>query len=106
VSDGTNPYEPPQQPVEDRGPPQRERYEDVPWFRKSGFNSLLVLLGLCCGPFILAVCIILLTGDVYYNTYDAQGRLNRWSFANKVVAVIILILQVAYFGAMLVGGAL
>tara|TARA_R110002072_G_scaffold296980_1_gene469350 strand:+ start:414 stop:719 length:306 start_codon:yes stop_codon:yes gene_type:complete len=97
-----NPYEPPQQPVSDRGGPV-ERYEDVPWFRKSGFNSLMVVLGLCCGPFILAVCIILLTGDVYYNTYDDQGRLNRWSFANKVVAVIILVLQVLYFGAMALG---
>lgn len=106
MSDPTNPYEPPQQPVEDRGFGVRESYDDVPWFRKSGFNSLLVVLGLCCGPFILAVCIILLTGDVYYNSYDENGRLKRWSFANKVVAVVILVLQVLYFGAALMGGRL
>lgn len=64
------------------------------------------MLGLCCGPFILAVCISLLTGDVYYNSYDENGRLKRWSFANKVVAVVILVLQVVYLGAALMGGRL
>lgn len=99
-----NPYQPPSQPLED-GRGGVERYEDVVWYRRSGVNSLLVLLGLCCGPFILAVCVILLTGDVYYNKHDASGRLERWSTANKVVAVIILLGQVAYIGMAAVGVA-
>ena len=77
MSEELDPYAPPTQPVYDKGKGPVESYDDVPWFRRSGFNSLLVLLGLCCGPFILAVCIILLTGDVYYNSYDEHGRLKR-----------------------------
>lgn len=103
MSEIDNPYKPPEQPLQDRGG-AIEHYDDVPWFRKNGFNSVLVLLGLCCGPSILAVCIILITGDVYYNSYDQVGRLKRWSLPNKVLAVIILLLQVAYFGATLLRG--
>ena len=104
MSEAENPYNPPEQPVGE--PSLVERYENVPWYRKSGFNSLLVVLGLFCGPFILAVCIILLTGDVYFDKHDEDGRLKRWSIANKVVAVLILLGQIAYFGLVVVGGAL
>ncbi|MEZ6184017.1 MAG: hypothetical protein R3F62_03285 [Planctomycetota bacterium] len=95
-----NPYSPPEEQVKDRGP--AERYEDVPWFRRNGVNSALVVVGLCCSPSLLVVCVVLLTGDVYVDRHDEDGRLKRWSVANKVVAFAILLLQLAYLGMALV----
>jgi hypothetical protein len=72
------------------------RYSDLPWYRKSSSVSLLTLFGLCCGPAILAVCIIVLTGDVYYDKRDRSGNLKKWGAGNKVAAIIILVLQVIF----------
>jgi len=78
-------------------PPSDDPYrsiDDVPWFRRSPFVSVLVLFGLCCGPAVLAACVIVLTGDVYFPTHDKAGNLKRWGVANKFAAVVILALNV------------
>ena len=97
-----NPYEAPQttplSPVE-----IAQQYSTLPWYRKSSYVSPITLLGLCCSPAILAVCIIVLTGDVYYNQTDAAGNLKKWGFANKIAAIVILVLQILFFSARLAG---
>jgi hypothetical protein len=89
-------------------PPQGlyRTYQDVPWFRRSPTNTAFILIALfTCGlvPLTLATCVILLTGDVYYNSRDAQGNLAKWSFANKVVAVLILVGNVLRLVALFAG---
>jgi hypothetical protein len=102
-----NPYEAPQ-PITLNSIEVSQLYQQLPWYRKSPYVSVFVLLGLCCSPAIIAVCVIVLTGEVYYNQPDvSSGGLKKWSYANKVVAFIILAIQivaiagnfVAYFGA-------
>jgi hypothetical protein len=79
-------------------------YEDVPWFRRSSFNSLLCGLGLCIGPLVWWCCFNVLTGDVYYNQYEPDGSLKKWSGANKVAAVLILALNLfGTYGALTQG---
>jgi hypothetical protein len=68
-------------------------YEDVPWFRRSGVNSGLLLLGLVFPPAMACVCGTLLTGDIFYNKVGDDGTLKRWSGANRVVAYVALGLQ-------------
>lgn len=110
---GPNPYEAPRSPD---GAPQRQ-LDDVPYYRRNGTASTLLfialllgfagpmalagligalglvgstLVGLVFGAPLLVVCVIVLTGDVWYDTFDAQGRRNKWGFANKVVAALII----------------
>lgn len=45
-------------------------------------------------------CVILATGDVYYDKIRKGGTLRKWSFANKVVALLLLLVQ---FGAIALG---
>ncbi len=78
-------------------------YAQVPWYRRASIVGAITFLGLFCSPAILFACIVVLTGDVYYDKTDDQGQLKRWSFGNKVAAVIILIIQVALTVAMLSG---
>jgi len=75
------------------------RYEDVPWYRRSGVNSAFVITHLLtCGliPALIFVCIVLVTGDVYYDKKDASGKLKVWSVLNKIVAAIILLLNILF----------
>ena len=51
---------------------------------------VFTLIGLLLGAPLLAVCVIVLTGDIYYDTFDAQGQIKKWGVANKVVAGLIL----------------
>lgn len=77
-------------------------YSEVPWYRKSSSNTLLILLSfLTFGfvPGVLIVCIIVLTGDVYLDRRDKDGNLERWSWGNKVVAVILLFFNIMYLAA-------
>jgi hypothetical protein len=77
-------------------------YESVPWFRKNGINSAFVLAGFFCFPPLLwTTCIIILTGPVYLDAYDKNGQLKQWGPANKVVAGILIVLQVAAVAARL-----
>jgi hypothetical protein len=80
-----------------------ERYEDVPYFRRSGPVGTITFLGLFFGPAILVAGIIALTGDVYTNKKDQSGKLITWSFWNKIAAVIILIIQIVFTYAILTG---
>ncbi len=113
---GQNPYEAPESP-EGRAPVPLQPLENVPFYRHNSTASTLLfialsvgfggpmllagllggvgvvgstLLGLVLGAPLLAVCVIVLTGDVWYDTFDVQGRRNKWGFANKVVAALII----------------
>jgi len=98
-----NPYEAPR-PVSLTETDVSQLYQQLPWYRKSPYVSIFVVLGLCCSPAILAVCIIVLTGEVYYNQPDpASGGLKKWSYANKVVAFIILAIQILAIAARIAG---
>ena len=82
-------------------------YAEVPWYRRSGVNSLFIVAHLLtCGfvPLLLWVCINLVTGDVYYDKRTPRGDLKVWSVANKVVAVVILVLNVVVFVSVFLGG--
>jgi hypothetical protein len=73
---------------------QYANYLDVPWYRRSGNASGMVLAGFfCIPPLLWAVCILCLTGEIYNKKVGVDGYLTRWSYANKVVAGIILIVQ-------------
>lgn len=74
-----------------------QNYSIVPWYRKSGTNSWFILLGLFIPPFIWVVAYMLATGDVFYNKTDNVGNLKKWSVANKVVAWIIIALQLYFW---------
>ena len=81
-------------------------YEEVPWYRRSGVNTLFVLANIfTCGfvPLTLWTCINLLSGEVYYKEKDADGYLKTWSFANKVVAFLIIVFNVIVLVAVLAG---
>ena len=74
-------------------------YNEVPWHRKSGWNSFLILLSFLTRGFFpgtLLVCIFVLTGDVYYKEKDEHGNLKTWSWGNKVAATILLIINAIY----------
>lgn len=55
----------------------------------------------------MVTCIALVTGDIFYNETDASGSLRKWSFANKIIAALLLIpsvLIVGVFVIAIVGG--
>ena len=79
------------------------RYEDVPWYRRSGPVGTITFLGLFFGPAILLSCIVALTGDIYTKKKDESGKLITWSFGNKIAAVIILVIQIVFTCAILMG---
>lgn len=72
-------------------------YASLPWFRKSEINSLFVILGLFFPPFIWFVAYTLATGDIFYKKPDKDGKLRKWSSANKVVAWIIIAFQLFFW---------
>jgi hypothetical protein len=75
-----------------------QEYAKVPWYRKSSINSVLLFLQLFTWsffPFSLCVCVVLLTGDVYYNQKDKNGNLKRWGIANKTAAAVLSVVCIA-----------
>jgi len=93
-------------------------YDDIPWYRKSDSCSAIILahVGMMffgrCVPFVsllgifttigvIGVCVVVLTGPIYYNKRRKDGTLKTWSGANKVAAVILLILFVGGYGALI-----
>lgn len=77
----------------------------VPWYRQSTLHTVLLIIHLLtCGaaPLLLVTCLVLVTGDIYYNTPDHTGYLKKWSPANKVVAFILLLAPLVFFISMLV----
>ena len=87
-----NPYRTPESsPSASSSPGHLTQYSDVAWYRRSGFASVMVVAGFVCFPPLLwAACIVLVTGDVYYNKHRDDGTLKTWSVANKIVACLIL----------------
>lgn len=94
------------------------RYEQVPLLRRNGFCSGVLLAHVAvmflggCVPFVslfglvttvgvLVVCFVVLTGPVYYEKRGKDGALKQWSKANKVAAVIILVLFVGGYAALM-----
>jgi len=73
-------------------------FNSVPWYRKSSTNSWFVFIGLFIPPFIWVVAYMLATGDIYYNYKpDSNGNLIKWSTGNKVVAWIIIVIQLYFW---------
>ena len=73
-------------------------YKEIPWFRRSGACTGLLLANLLtCGlfPGILIVVVVLLTGDVYYNATEPDGSLKKWRATNKVAAILIALIYLA-----------
>jgi hypothetical protein len=81
---------------------QYTNYNDVPWHRRSSTNSLFILISLLTAgyvPLTLWTCVNVLTGEVYYkDVYDQDKNLKVWSPANKVAAVIILLVNIGLLG--------
>lgn len=79
------------------GMPVGMQYDLVPWYRKSGFVSSLVVIGVILGLPLLAACILVVTGPVYFPRLGRDGRLKTWGPANKVVAAVLLAAWLATF---------
>ena len=74
-------------------------YADVPWYRRSDVNTAFIVIGLGTRGFIpltILTCILLLTGDIYYKEPDRAGNLRVWGKANKVAALVILVVNLAW----------
>jgi hypothetical protein len=86
-------------------------YRSVPRYRQNDFCSGVVLAHVVvmflggCVPFlgllgifttigVIAVCVIVLSGPVYYNKHKKDGTLKTWGVGNKVAAVFLLLLFV------------
>ena len=77
-------------------------YCEVPWFRRSSIVSAMTWGGvLLFPPLIVVACIICITGDVYYNAFTKDGSLKKRSVADKVAAIIILIIASVIWYAIL-----
>ncbi|MBW2456568.1 MAG: hypothetical protein JRI68_18765 [Deltaproteobacteria bacterium] len=50
-----------------------------------------LLVGTLLGAPIFVVCAVVLTGDIYFDSFDAQGQPKKWGVGNKVVAVLIIL---------------
>ncbi len=88
-------------------PSIEDRYNSLPWYRRSGPASALVLLGLV--PLVgsitlLIVCIVLVSGGIYYRKARENGELKKWSVANTVVAWLLLIGQAVVLVLVVLGG--
>lgn len=113
-----NPSSDPQNPNAAPAQSAQQLLAGIPAYRKNGTCSALLFVALAAaflGPMLLAgvlrsagviaagltsvalgapllfVCVIVLTGDVYLDTLDAQGQLKKWGIGNKVVAAAILL---------------
>jgi hypothetical protein len=43
------------------------------------------------GLALLAVCVVVLTGPVYFAAFDDKAQLKTWGVGNKIVAVLLLL---------------
>jgi hypothetical protein len=92
-------------------------YLAVPWYRTSGFcsgvalaHALVMGLGLCVpgvwllgvftGVGVIAVCLVVLTGPVYYRERRKDGTLKTWSRGNRAAAVVLLVLFIGGYVAL------
>ena len=63
-----------------------------------GCIPLAGLLGIFTTVGVITVCVTVLTGPVYYDRIGPDGTLAQWSRANKVAAVILLVVFVGGYG--------
>jgi hypothetical protein len=92
-------------------------YGAVPWYRRNGFCSAVLIAHVAvmflsgCIPFVsllgifttlgvVSVCVVMLSGPVYYDKKRKDGTLRTWSAGNKVAAVILLLLFVGGYCAL------
>jgi hypothetical protein len=121
MSDPVPPNNNPERPFFlDEAPPAGgpQSYELVPWYRKSGVCSFIIishlivgvvgrcvplvgLLGILTTLGVIGVCISVLTGPIYFNKLKKDGTLRTWSWGNKIAAVIILILFIGGYAALM-----
>lgn len=95
-----------------------QSYELVPWYRKSGVCSFIIvshlivgivgrcvplvgLVGILTTLGVIGVCISVLTGPIYFNKVKKDGTLKTWGWGNKIAAVIILILFIGGYVALM-----
>ena len=72
-------------------------YDQVPWYRRSSVNTMLIIGSFLFGPLILITCFVSLTGDIYYNKSEGAGNLKVWHWTNKIIAFVILTLNTTLF---------
>lgn len=80
-----------------RVPPYHD-YAEVPWHRRSSLNSGLLFVQLFAWSFFpisLWVCLMLLTGDIYYYDKNVEGNLKPWGTANRIAAFVLLVASLA-----------
>ena len=65
---------------------------EVPWYRRSSANSRFLLYSLIFPFLILVVCVLLVTGEIYY---EKSGKLKTWPHSIKIVASVILLVQLS-----------
>jgi hypothetical protein len=92
-------------------------YTSVPLLRRNGFCSAVLLshlvvglvggcvpvvslLGIFTTIGVITVCVVVLTGPVYYDKRKKDGTLQEWSKGNKAAAVVILVLFVGGYAAL------
>jgi serine/threonine protein kinase len=84
-------------PAAIQGSDGRMLYTDisqVPWYRRSSINTLTMWISFfLCGLGVLAVCINVLTGDIYLNKKDENGYLKKWGKGNKIAAIFLLVIS-------------
>lgn len=71
---------------------QYPSYASIPWFRRSSTNLLFYLAQLLsCGIFPGGplITFMLLSGGIYINKVDAQGRLQKWGMLNIAVSIML-----------------
>jgi len=90
-------------------------FKDVPWYRRSMIAGIMAFWGLLAPNFLIMfgrasgqilmtalglisyaalvlACVACLTGGIFENKKDANGKLKTWGVANKVVAFIFLLI--------------
>ena len=83
-------------------------YQNVPWYRRSSWNTFFIIAGFATKgyiPLVLVTCILVLTGDIYFNERDAEGRLKTWGRGNRYIAVFLLVMNALILFFFLLGGA-
>ena len=58
----------------------------------SGCVPVVSLIGAVLGIGVIVVCVMVLTGPIYYKGRRKDGTLKTWSNGNKIAAVIILVI--------------
>jgi hypothetical protein len=58
---------------------------------RAGGKVVASVINVALGAPLLAVCVIVLSGDVYFDTLDEKGQLKKWGVGNKIVAGLILL---------------